>query len=97
MSLPLRRPRSTPIRNAPAAPTPPASVGVTGFGYIVGGAPALKMVGQTSMRTVTDYNFGFGRAALRIAIVAMYMAIASRPGTMPAKKSLPMSCSVMMP
>src|SRR5216684_8470354 len=33
-------------------------VGVTGFGYIVGGAPALKMVGQTSMRTVTDYNFG---------------------------------------
>src|SRR5882724_11810684 len=33
-------------------------VGVTGFGYIVGGAPALKMVGQTSMRTVTDYTFG---------------------------------------
>src|ERR1700756_5513584 len=33
-------------------------VGVTGFGFIVGGAPALKMIGQTSMRTVTDYNFG---------------------------------------
>ncbi|MBV8650746.1 MAG: TRAP transporter large permease subunit, partial [Alphaproteobacteria bacterium] len=33
-------------------------VGVTGFGYVVGGAPALKMVGQTSMRTVTDYTFG---------------------------------------
>jgi tripartite ATP-independent transporter DctM subunit len=33
-------------------------VGVTGFGWIVGGAPALKMIGQTSMRTVTDYNFG---------------------------------------
>ena len=33
-------------------------VGVTGFGYLVGGAPALKMVGQTSMRTVTDYTFG---------------------------------------
>src|ERR1041384_1790763 len=32
--------------------------GVTGFGYIVGGAPALKMIGTTSMRTVTDYNFG---------------------------------------
>ena len=32
-------------------------VGVTGFGYIVGAGPALKMVGQTSMRTVTDYNF----------------------------------------
>ncbi|HEX3442738.1 MAG TPA: TRAP transporter permease [Pseudolabrys sp.] len=33
-------------------------VGVTGFGYIVGGVPALKMVGQTCMRTVTDYTFG---------------------------------------
>src|SRR5215470_1308267 len=33
-------------------------VGVTGFGYIVGSGPALKMVGQTTMRTVTDYNFG---------------------------------------
>jgi C4-dicarboxylate transporter, DctM subunit len=33
-------------------------VGVSGFGYIVGGFPALKMVGQTSMRTVTDYTFG---------------------------------------
>src|ERR1700685_480638 len=33
-------------------------VGVSGFGYLVGGGPALKMVGQTSMRTVTDYTFG---------------------------------------
>src|SRR6202521_3861603 len=33
-------------------------VGVSGFGYIVGGGPALKMVGQTSMRIVTDYTFG---------------------------------------
>jgi C4-dicarboxylate transporter, DctM subunit len=33
-------------------------VGVTGFGVLVGGAPALKLVGQTSMRTVTDYTFG---------------------------------------
>ena len=33
-------------------------VGVSGFGYLVGGAPALKIVGHTSMRTVTDYNFG---------------------------------------
>jgi C4-dicarboxylate transporter, DctM subunit len=32
-------------------------VGVTGFGYMVGSGPALKMVGQTSMRTVTDWNF----------------------------------------
>jgi C4-dicarboxylate transporter DctM subunit len=33
-------------------------VGVTGYSYIVGGAPALKLIGQTSMRTVTDYTFG---------------------------------------
>src|SRR6516164_1421985 len=33
-------------------------VGVTGYGFIVGAGPALKMVGQTSMRTVTDYTFG---------------------------------------
>ncbi len=33
-------------------------VGVSGFGYLVGGTPALKLVGQTSMRTVTDYSFG---------------------------------------
>src|SRR6201989_2636767 len=33
-------------------------VGVVGYASIVGLAPALKMVGQTSMRTVTDYNFG---------------------------------------
>jgi C4-dicarboxylate transporter DctM subunit len=33
-------------------------VGVSGFAYLVGGAPALKLVGQTSMRTVTDYTFG---------------------------------------
>src|SRR5271168_3319682 len=33
-------------------------VGVSGFSYLVGGAPALKLVGQPSMRTVTDYTFG---------------------------------------
>src|SRR5881275_1931562 len=33
-------------------------VGVTGFGYLVGGGPAFKIVGHTSMRTVTDYTFG---------------------------------------
>ena len=33
-------------------------VGVTGFGYLTGFAPALKLVGQTTMRTVTDYSFG---------------------------------------
>src|SRR5882724_3353783 len=33
-------------------------VGVSGFAYLVSGAAALKMVGQVSMRTVTDYTFG---------------------------------------
>jgi C4-dicarboxylate transporter DctM subunit len=33
-------------------------VGVAGFGHLVNGAAALKLVGQTSMRTVTDYTFG---------------------------------------
>jgi C4-dicarboxylate transporter, DctM subunit len=33
-------------------------VGVSGFAYLVGSTPALKLVGQTSMRTVTDYTFG---------------------------------------
>jgi tripartite ATP-independent transporter DctM subunit len=32
-------------------------VAVTGLSYLVGGDPALKYVGHTSMRTVTDYNF----------------------------------------
>ena len=43
-------------------------VGVTGFGYLVGGTPALKMVGQTSMRTVTDFNF---------AVVPMFLLMGS--------------------
>ncbi len=35
-----------------------ALVGVTGYSYLVGSGPALKLIGQTSMRTVTDYTFG---------------------------------------
>ena len=35
-----------------------ALVGVTGYSVIVGPGPALKLVGQTSLRTVTDYTFG---------------------------------------
>lgn len=33
-------------------------VGVTGFGLLTGFTPAMKLIGQTSMRTVTDYTFG---------------------------------------
>ena len=47
-------------------------VEVTGFGYLVGGGPALKMVGQTSMRTVTDYNF---------AVVPMFLLMGSFAST----------------
>src|SRR3954466_12987891 len=32
-------------------------VGVTGFSYLVNGDAALKLIAQTSMRTVTDYTF----------------------------------------
>jgi C4-dicarboxylate transporter DctM subunit len=33
-------------------------VGVAGYWLLAGAGPALKLVGQTSMRTVTDYTFG---------------------------------------
>jgi C4-dicarboxylate transporter DctM subunit len=33
-------------------------VGITGFGLVTGFGPAMKLIGQTSMRTVTDYTFG---------------------------------------
>src|SRR5215470_16561312 len=33
-------------------------VGVTGFAYLVNWDAAFKIVGHTSMRTVTDYTFG---------------------------------------
>jgi tripartite ATP-independent transporter DctM subunit len=49
-------------------------VGVSGFAYIVGGMPALKMVGQTSMRTVSDYAFGV------IPMFLLMGAIVSRSG-----------------
>src|ERR1700740_2258160 len=32
--------------------------GVSGFAYLVNGDAALKIIGHTSMRTVTDYTFG---------------------------------------
>src|SRR6476619_6625607 len=32
-------------------------VGVAGFGYLTGSGPALKIIGHTTMRTVTDWNF----------------------------------------
>ncbi len=35
-----------------------ALVGVSGFGMLSGFGPALKLIAQTSMRTVTDYTFG---------------------------------------
>jgi C4-dicarboxylate transporter, DctM subunit len=33
-------------------------VGVSGFGMLVGFDPAMKLIGQTAMRTVTHYTFG---------------------------------------
>src|SRR5438128_3738750 len=43
-------------------------VGVTGFAYLNGSGPALKIVGHTSMRTVTDWNF---------AVVPMFLLMGS--------------------
>jgi len=43
-------------------------VGVGGFAYLSGGGPALKIVGHTSMRTVTDFNF---------AIVPLFLLMGS--------------------
>jgi tripartite ATP-independent transporter DctM subunit len=47
-------------------------VGVTGFGYIVGGGAALKNVGHTTMRTVTDFNF---------AVVPLFLLMGSFAST----------------
>ena len=43
-------------------------VGVSGFAYLSGTGPALKLIGQTSMRTVTDYTFG---------VIPMFMLMGS--------------------
>ena len=56
-------------------------VGVTGFGYIVGSGPALKMVGQTSMRTVTDFNF---------AVVPMFLLMGAFAAQTGIRRSLSM-------
>src|SRR5919198_127967 len=47
-------------------------VGVGGFAFLVGGGPALKLIGQTSMRTVTDYNF---------AVVPLFLLMGSFAST----------------
>src|SRR4051795_5524813 len=43
-------------------------VGVSGFAYLNGSGPALKIVGHTSMRTVTDWNF---------AVIPMFLRMGS--------------------
>lgn len=43
-------------------------VGVSGFAYLNGSGPALKIVGHTSMRTVTDWNF---------AVIPMFLLMGS--------------------
>ena len=55
-------------------------VGVAGYGYLTGSTPALKMVGQTSMRIVTDYTFGV------IPMFLLMGAIASRIGSSPGRE-----------
>src|SRR5947207_12718969 len=43
-------------------------VGVSGLAYLTSGGPALKIVGHTTMRTVTDFNF---------AVVPMFLLMGS--------------------
>ena len=62
-------------------------VGVTGFGYMVGGGPALKMVGQTSMRTVTDFNFAVVPMFLLMGVVRHDLR--HEPRTVPRRQRLP--------
>src|SRR5215510_10536822 len=57
-------------------------VGVSGYAYLTGGAPALKLVGQTSMRTVTDYQFG---------VIPMFLLM----GAFVSHSGVSASCSVL--
>ncbi len=96
--------RITPSRKAPPAPTPPASVGVNTPPYR---PPITKMnstsEGQTSFIAARRSLQGFfspagsslGASATMAMMVSTYMPIASRPGSTPAMKSLPMSCCVI--
>jgi tripartite ATP-independent transporter DctM subunit len=47
-------------------------VGVVGFGYFTNGEAALKIIGHTSMRTVTDWNF---------AVVPLFLLMGSFAST----------------
>src|SRR5437868_1642013 len=75
-------------------------VGVTGYSLIAGAGPALKLVGQTSMRTVTDYTFGVitqqdigklfmagvlpGLLAMTMYVLTILLIVAVRPAWLPA-------------
>ena len=56
-------------------------------------SPAMRS-GQVARGPAGRY---FGRAQTITATVIMYMEAARTPGRIPAMKSLPMSCSVMIP
>ncbi len=47
-------------------------VGVGGFAYLSGSGPALKIVGHTTMRTVTDFNF---------AVIPLFLLMGSLAST----------------
>ena len=90
---------------APLAPTPPASVGVKKPPYRPPITNRNSTSGaQTFFRSATRSLQGLsaprgsqpGRTRTMIMMVSTYISIASRPGTMPAMNSLPMSCWVRM-
>src|SRR5438093_1392306 len=55
-------------------------VGITGYSYIAGAGPALKLVGQTSMRTVTDYTFG---VIPMFMLMGAFVSVKVRPDWLP--------------
>src|SRR5262249_46306397 len=94
ISVRVSRPRRTPIKNAPPAPMPPASVGVNRPPYR---PPMTKKnssrVAQISRSPVSRSRQSLrgpagrylGRARTMTATVVMYMEAARMPGTMPGK------------
>ncbi len=96
-------------RNPPAAPTAPASVGVTSPPQI---PPKTIRISRTTAQHPPAARAAFRRvngcpwsstppsAGLKWIIVRMPIdrtAVTTSPGTMPAMKSLPIPCSVTTP
>ena len=107
--LRLNFPLTTTRRNAPAAPTAPASVGVKRPPQIPPRTRMISamiaqetMVSRTIVRNVKVLTSAvtpprWGRKTIIVRIPRERMSVTTRPGTNPAMKSLPIDCSVRTP